>query len=98
MDLVNLGQLVKVIDKEDDHFAKEAHILAIPLKPKDPYTLQFVTDNAISQYFEDQLITNCDYCVQFTDLEFNFRSWSAGTVRWERAAPRASSRWAAWCS
>ena len=51
----DLGQLVKVIDKEDDHFAKEAHILAIPLKPKDLYTLQFVTDNAISQYFEDQL-------------------------------------------
>mmetsp|Transcript_3327 Transcript_3327/g.4658 ORF Transcript_3327/g.4658 Transcript_3327/m.4658 type:complete len:139 (-) Transcript_3327:2040-2456(-) len=51
----DLGQIVKVIDQEDDYFGKEAHILSIPLQPNDPYTLQFVNDNTISHYQSIQI-------------------------------------------
>ena len=51
----DLGQLVRVVDNGDEHFGKEAHILAIPFQPNDPYTLQLVNDNVIHQYTANQI-------------------------------------------
>ena len=46
----DLGTIVQIDKPENEYHGKEGHIIAVPLHPDDPYTVQLTFDNTIIQY------------------------------------------------